>query len=120
MAKGLLALDDTNFEGEVLQAGVPVTVEFGATWCGPCRALEPMLERLAGQWGDARKFVTVNVDEAPALATKYRVRGTPTLIVFSRGQEVARQVGLTNEAKLAAFVAGQGDGSASRSTGRAG
>lgn len=104
MAKGLLALDDTNFEGEVLEAGVPVTVEFGATWCGPCRALEPMLERLADKWSASRKFATVNVDEAPALATKYRVRGTPTLIVFANGREVARQVGLTNEAKLAAFV----------------
>ncbi len=104
MAKKLLALDDTNFDGEVLEAGVPVTVEFGATWCGPCRALEPMLERLADKSGASRKFATGHLDQPPARATRYRVRGTPTLIVFANGREVARQVGLTNEAKLAAFV----------------
>ena len=104
MAKGLLELDETNFEGEVLGADVPVIVEFGATWCGPCRALEPMLERLAQKWGSARKFATVNVDDSPAIATRYGVRGTPTLVVFARGNEVARQIDLTNEAKIAAMI----------------
>ena len=104
MAKGLLEIDESNFEGEVLKADVPVIVEFGATWCGPCRALEPMLERLAQKYGAQRKFATINVDDSPAIATRYGVRGTPTLVVFAKGKEVARQIGLTNEAKIAAIV----------------
>ncbi|MGH7280777.1 MAG: thioredoxin [Polyangiaceae bacterium] len=104
MAKGLLELDETNFEKEVLRADVPVIVEFGATWCGPCRALEPMLERLAQKSAGTRKFATINVDDSPAIATKYGVRGTPTIVVFAQGKEVARQIGLTNEAKIGAIV----------------
>ena len=104
MAKGLSEIDESNFEGEVLLAEVPVIVEFGATWCGPCRALEPMLERMAQKWGTARKFATLNVDDSPALATRFGVRGTPTIVVFAKGKEVARQIGLTNEAKIAAIV----------------
>ena len=104
MSKNLLEVDESNFEGEVLQADVPVVVEFGATWCGPCRALEPILERLSQKYGAARKFATINVDDSPGVATKYGVRGTPTIVVFAKGKEVARQIGLTNEAKIAAIV----------------
>lgn len=104
MAKDLPELDASNFQQEVLQADVPVVVEFGATWCGPCRALEPILGKLAQKYGTTRKVVTVNIDDSPTLASDFAVRGVPTIVVFAKGKEVARQVGLANEAKIAALV----------------
>jgi len=104
MGKTLTVLNEGNFTSEVLTSQVPVVVEFGATWCGPCRALEPILERLANKWQTSRKVGTINTDDAPELANRYAVRGTPTLLVFANGKEVARHVGLTTEAKIEALI----------------
>ena len=104
MSKTLMTLNEANFSNEVLSSEVPVIVEFGATWCGPCKALEPILERLAAKWQSSRKVATINTDDAPELANRYAVRGTPTLLVFANGKEVARQVGLTSEAKIEAMI----------------
>ncbi len=104
MSDQLLVLNEANFSSEVLSSTVPVVVEFGATWCGPCKALEPILQRLAVKWGTTRKVGTVSADHEPALANRYAVRGTPTLLVFANGKEVARHVGLTTEAKIEAIV----------------
>lgn len=104
MTKGLEELNEDNFSTQVLQAAVPVMVEFGATWCGPCRALEPMLAKLAAERAGASKVVTVNVDDSPALATRYSVRGVPTVIVFSNGKEVARQIGLAAASRFASMM----------------
>jgi thioredoxin 1 len=104
MAKSLMTLNEANFSSEVLASTVPVVVEFGATWCGPCKALEPILERLATKWDTSRKVGTINADDEPALANRYAVRGTPTLLVFANGKEVARHVGLTTEAKIEALI----------------
>ncbi|MEO7109086.1 MAG: thioredoxin domain-containing protein [Polyangiaceae bacterium] len=104
MSKALTVLNEANFSSEVLASTVPVVVEFGATWCGPCKALEPILERLAAKWDVTRKVGTINADNEPALANRYAVRGTPTLLVFANGREVARHVGLTTEAKIEAIV----------------
>ena len=104
MAKGLLALDDANFDGEVLQAGVPVTVEFGATWCGPCRALAPVVRALATERTGQLEVGEVDVDESPSIAARFKVRSVPTILVFAGGKERARHVGLTSRAKLAELV----------------
>jgi thioredoxin len=104
MSKTLMSLNEANFSSEVLSSTVPVVVEFGATWCGPCKALEPILERLAAKWETTRKVATINADNEPALANRYAVRGTPTLLVFANGKEVARHVGLTTEAKIEALI----------------
>jgi thioredoxin 1 len=104
MSKTLMSLNEANFSSEVLSSPVPVVVEFGATWCGPCKVLEPILEKLALKWETKRKVATINADEEPALANRYAVRGTPTLVVFANGKEVARHVGLTTEAKIEAIV----------------
>ncbi|MEO8796758.1 MAG: thioredoxin domain-containing protein [Polyangiaceae bacterium] len=104
MAKGLEELNEVNFEARVLEADVPVMVEFGATWCGPCRALEPMLAKLAAENPGASRVVTVNVDDSPALATRYSVRGVPTVIVFAKGKEVARQIGLAAASRFASMM----------------
>ena len=92
-----------SFDASVLKAEVPVLVEFGATWCGPCRALEPMLTKLAAKHAGS-KVVTVDVDDSPGLATQYGVRGVPTVIVFAKGKEVARQVGLAAESRFASMM----------------
>ncbi|HEX7664481.1 MAG TPA: thioredoxin family protein [Polyangiaceae bacterium] len=103
MAQGLEELNESNFDASVLKAEVPVLVEFGATWCGPCRALEPMLTKLAAKHAGS-KVVTVDVDDSPGLATQYGVRGVPTVIVFAKGKEVARQVGLAAESRFASMM----------------
>ena len=77
-----------NFKAEVLESPVPVLVDFWAPWCGPCRAVGPLLDQLAAEHDGKVKIAKVNVDEEPALAQAFQVRGIPTLVTL-RGGEVA-------------------------------
>lgn len=86
-------ITDQSFEKDVLQAGVPVLVDFWAEWCGPCRALGPKLEEIAAELKDKVKIVKLNVDENPGMPAKFGVRGIPTMIIFKNGQEVDQIVG---------------------------
>lgn len=86
-------ITDQSFEKDVLQAGVPVLVDFWAEWCGPCRALGPKLEEIAAELKDKVKIVKLNVDENPGMPAKFGVRGIPTMILFKNGQEVDQIVG---------------------------
>lgn len=81
------------FEQEVLQAKVPVLVDFWAPWCGPCRMLTPALEELARELDGKAKVVKVNVDEEPELAAKYGIMSIPTVIAFKNGQAAGKTVG---------------------------
>jgi thioredoxin 1 len=96
----LIEVSDESFEREVLRATVPVLVDFGATWCAPCRALERVIAQVASERAGTYKFVSVNVDEAPETSKKYGVRGTPTLMVFRDGTRCAVHVGLTTAEKV--------------------
>ena len=87
------------------EAPVPVLVDFWAPWCGPCRAVSPALERLAGKHVRRLKLVKVNVDEAPALAARFGARSIPTLVLLDGGREVDRVVGALPEAQLEARFA---------------
>ena len=105
--KNLPSVTEASFAAEVLGSSVPVLVDFTATWCAPCRALAPILERIAVEAGPRLKVVTVDGDEQSALASRYGVRGFPTILAFSGGKEVGRQVGVANKEKLLALLEGQ-------------
>jgi thioredoxin 1 len=90
------------FPTEVLQAGKPVLVNFGAVWCSPCKMLDPLVAELAGEWGEKVKVVKVDVDYNPELAMQYQVMGVPTLILFVNGQPRERLSGYKPKKQLQA------------------
>lgn len=100
------AVSDASFESEVLQASGPVMVDFWAEWCGPCKALSPLIDELAAEMGDKVKIVKVNIDENPEAPTKYGVRGIPTLMIFKDGQVVDTRVGGMPKSQLTDWVKG--------------
>ncbi|MBI5087357.1 MAG: thioredoxin [Actinobacteria bacterium] len=85
--------DQASFQREVLDSTVPVVVDFWAAWCGPCRAVAPEIEALAGEYGDAIKVVKVDVDANQAVAARYGIRGIPTIGLFERGSLTKQVVG---------------------------
>ncbi|MDB4929803.1 MAG: Thioredoxin [Myxococcaceae bacterium] len=97
-------VDDATFEAEVLRATGPVLVDFGAQWCGPCRALDPIIDRIADEQVGRVKVVTVDIDEAPETAVRYGVRAAPTVMIFEGGEKRAQRVGLTTKEKLLALL----------------
>jgi thioredoxin 1 len=100
----LPTVDDETFQAEVLAAAVPVLVEFGAAWCPPCRALEPILAHLAAEGAGRWKVMAVDIDASPGLSAKCSVRGAPTVILFANGVEVGRHLGLTRRETLMALI----------------
>lgn len=101
--KNIHPVATASFDAEVLQAGKPVVVDFFATWCGPCKVLSPRLDKLAGEFGDRIKFVSVNVDQSPDLSTRFNIEGIPTVIYFGKDGKVAdRSIGVLSEADLRA------------------
>jgi len=93
-------VDVASFEQEVLKSELPVVVDFYADWCGPCKRMEPVLEKVSQAYGGKVKVVKLNSDENQDLSLKYQVRGLPTLILFRAGQEVERKLGFQNEQDL--------------------
>jgi thioredoxin 1 len=86
-------ITDATFDREVLQSPVPVLVDFWAPWCGPCRAIAPLVEEIAQQYAGKLKVAKINVDDNPEAATRYGVRGIPTLLLFQGGQVKEQIVG---------------------------
>ena len=83
---GAKSVSIESFDNEVLKSSKPVLVDFWAEWCGPCKALSPVLEEISKEMGEKATIVKVNVDEQPDLAQKYEIRGIPTLIFFKNGK----------------------------------
>ena len=86
-------ITDDQFESEVIKSSTPVLVDFWAEWCGPCKAIAPTLEEIAGDYGDRLKVVKVDVDENHQSATQYGIRSIPSLLLFKDGAEVDRIIG---------------------------
>jgi thioredoxin 1 len=99
-----VAVSSETFENEVLKAGTAVLVDFWAPWCGPCRAIAPIVEQLAIEYSGKLKVVKVNTDENDAVAIQYQVMSIPTLMVFKGGQLVERIVGAVPKPSLLAKI----------------
>lgn len=95
---------DDNFEGEVLKSEKPVLIDFWAPWCGPCKAIGPIVEEIAAQYQDKVKVMKLNVDDAQKAATTYGVRSIPTLMMFKGGKVLDTMIGLVPKEKLEEFV----------------
>jgi thioredoxin 1 len=96
--------DDNTFDALALKAANPSLVDFWAPWCGPCRAIEPVLEEIAKEYSGQVNVVKVNVDESPETSRKYGVRSIPTLLFINGGQVRETQTGSLPKAQLAAFI----------------
>ena len=99
MSEVLQATDQT-FDAEVMQAEQPVLVDFSATWCGPCKKLEPIVHEIAGDYDGRLKVVKVDVDQAPTTAAKFGVMSVPTLLLFHGGAVKDQVVGLVSKQAL--------------------
>jgi thioredoxin 1 len=97
-------VSDTTFEQEVLKADVPVLVDFWAPWCGPCKAVAPVVENLSKEYEGRLKVVKLNTDENPKTAQAYRITGIPSLYLFKSGQLVEQLVGAVPKATLATAI----------------
>ncbi|OIN96651.1 MAG: thioredoxin [Deltaproteobacteria bacterium CG1_02_45_11] len=100
MGEGVLEIDDSSFDTEVLQAEKPVLVDFWAPWCGPCRVIGPVIEELAGTFGDKIKFTKCNVDDNPVTPGNYGIKAIPTLIFFKDGNIADQVTGVVAKSKL--------------------
>jgi thioredoxin 1 len=101
---GVMEINDGNFEEEVLKSSLPVLVDFWAPWCGPCRMIAPITEKLAKSYEGRFKFCKLNVDESPQAATKYQVMSIPMLLFFKHGAPVEQSIGAVPESQLRSKV----------------
>lgn len=100
----IASISDNTFENEVIESHTPVLVDFWAQWCGPCKAITPILDDIAQKYTGKLKIVKLDVDSNPATPPKFGVRGIPTLIIFKEGQVKATQVGLLSKTELMSFI----------------
>jgi thioredoxin 1 len=95
---------DNNFETEVIQSALPVLVDFWAPWCGPCKSIAPIIEEVAGTYAGKLKVAKLNVDDHPATASRYGIRGIPNLIILKGGTVKEQIVGAVPKAKLVSAI----------------
>ena len=100
----ILHITKENFEKEVLKSDVPVVVDFWAAWCGPCKALAPILEEVDAELAGTVKVAKINIDEEEELAAQFRVMSIPTLLLFKNGEVVNKSVGLAPKEEVVAFA----------------
>jgi thioredoxin 1 len=105
-AANTLNFSDDTFDQDVLQSEVPVLVDFWATWCGPCRVMAPVIDDVATEYAGKAKVGKLDVDQNPGAASRYQVRGIPTLLLFKNGQVVEQVVGAVGKDKVSAMLSG--------------
>jgi thioredoxin 1 len=106
MSEYVKEVQERDFDQVVLKSKTPVLVDFWAEWCGPCRALGPIVEASAEQYRDVVRVVKLNVDDSPTVAQRYRIQGIPTLILFQDGVEKERIVGLVSQHTISHLLSG--------------
>jgi len=104
MTPYIAAVDDSNFKQIVLESKGTVLVDFWAPWCGPCRALAPIVESVAEQYAGTAQIVKVNVDDNPSIALRYSVQAIPTIILFRDGEEKHRLIGARTKEAIARAI----------------
>ena len=104
MSEKIVHVTDGSFEDDVLKAEDPVLVDYWAEWCGPCKAIAPILGEIAEEYAGRLKIAKLNIDENPSTPPKYGIRGIPTLMLFKDGNVEATKVGALSKSQLSAFL----------------
>ena len=99
-----IKLTKDNFDSEVINSNIPVLVDFWASWCGPCRMVSPVIERIAEKFDGRIKVGKVNVDEEPEISLEYNIASIPTVMIFKNGEEVSKSIGYSDEAEIEQLV----------------
>ena len=99
-----LVTNDKNFDKDIDNHDVPVVVDFGAEWCGPCKVLDPILEEIAAENKEKVKIYKMNIDENPMTPQKYGIRGIPTIMIFNKGELIDTKVGSLPKTALETWI----------------
>lgn len=96
----IIEVDDRSFDAQVIQSPLPVVVDFWAPWCGPCKAVAPILEKMAGVHGEKVRFAKLNIDDNTGVAQTYGIKSVPTILFFNGGRPVDKLVGTVTAARV--------------------